>query len=146
MKKLLLFAVAATLWGFGCNDNSIDPDHLVPLASEVNAHPESVTSVTLGDDGDVSVVVTSIEDSRCPINAICVWAGNASVKVRFSQGDNDVEVELCIGACGNHFKETDSRKFSLNDRTYVVVLKDVRPYPATDSDEKPTVVLDFYPG
>ena len=32
-----------------------------------------------------------VEDSRCPADVRCVWAGNAKIKLRFSKG-SDVEV------------------------------------------------------
>jgi hypothetical protein len=34
--------------------------------------------------------VELVEDSRCPVDVRCIWAGNARVKLRFSKG-SDVE-------------------------------------------------------
>ncbi|MFT3743658.1 MAG: hypothetical protein QM785_05110 [Pyrinomonadaceae bacterium] len=53
--------------------------------------PETI-SVRMGqsktsDHGKVSVKFVSIvEDSRCPMNARCVWAGNAKIKLAVSKG------------------------------------------------------------
>jgi hypothetical protein len=35
-----------------------------------------------------------IEDSRCPVDVNCVWAGNAKIKLRFSKGSDEEVVEL----------------------------------------------------
>ena len=35
-----------------------------------------------------------IEDSRCPTDVQCVWAGNAKIKLRFSKGSSEETVEL----------------------------------------------------
>lgn len=62
--------------------------------------PQSI-KVTLGqskmaDRGKVSVrFISVVEDSRCPMNARCVWAGNAKIKVAVSVGRRRAEtVEL----------------------------------------------------
>ena len=47
--------------------------------------------------------VSLIEDSRCPVGATCVWAGNAKIKVEISKGGRNkqtFEINTNIGAQG----------------------------------------------
>lgn len=37
------------------------------------------------------------EDSRCPIDAVCVWAGNARVSLRVTEAGTDSSVALNTG-------------------------------------------------
>lgn len=38
------------------------------------------------------------EDSRCPIDAVCVWAGNARVSLRVTQAGTDSSIALNTGS------------------------------------------------
>lgn len=43
----------------------------------------------------VRVTLTKVEsDSRCPMNAVCIWEGDAAVALRFEQGGRTVDVTL----------------------------------------------------
>ena len=66
--------------------------------------PETLT-IRLGtsktaDEGKVKVTFVSIvEDSRCPVGATCIWAGNAKIKIAVSKGKAVAKtVELNTGA------------------------------------------------
>jgi hypothetical protein len=75
------------------------------------------------DDGLVKLSFDTIEDSRCPLNVICVWEGQAEVtfKVTFSDEEPaDLKLinrvgypELGIDTLGN----------------YIFTLEEVLPYP-----------------
>ena len=65
-----------------------------------------------------------VQDSRCPINVTCVWAGNAKMALSFGKDNNKSSFEL-----------NSNRQFR-NDTTlygYNIQLIDVKPYPHTDS-------------
>ncbi|MDB5726229.1 MAG: hypothetical protein JWQ16_2983 [Novosphingobium sp.] len=49
---------------------------------------------TVGVDGPRVTPLEVLEDSRCPMNARCVWAGQVRLKVRVHLGAGDVEREL----------------------------------------------------
>ena len=72
-------------------------------SSSIFAKNAETVSVRLGqsrtaDDGKISVKFLSIvEDSRCPMNARCVWAGNAKIKLTISKGKSAKTVELNTG-------------------------------------------------
>lgn len=38
--------------------------------------------------------VDLVEDSRCPVDVQCVWAGNAKIKVRVTKGDKSETLDL----------------------------------------------------
>ncbi len=91
---------------------------------------------------DVTVQVDSIQDSRCPVNADCIWAGNAVVRFTLSDQTNHQPGSLCLGACGQSLKVRDSVNVLLGSDRYQVVLTEVRPFPGTDpKNTQPQAVI-----
>ncbi|MEP7077235.1 MAG: hypothetical protein ABI878_15630 [Acidobacteriota bacterium] len=41
--------------------------------------------------------IAVVDDSRCPVNTTCVWAGNAKIKIRLSRGRDAKVLELNTG-------------------------------------------------
>ncbi|GAB3553347.1 hypothetical protein [Spirosoma fluminis] len=80
----------------------------------------------------VSVQVDTIQDSRCPANAICIRAGNADVSFTLTDGTNRQSGSLCLGECKPGPKDKDSTTVQLGTDRYLVLLSEVRPYPGTD--------------
>jgi hypothetical protein len=60
-------------------------------------------------------------DSRCPLDAICVWAGDATVHVGLSDIESD-RYELHTG---------DPSRTTVTRRGFVVHLVELQPYPAS---------------
>ena len=67
------------------------------------AAAQSAQKITLRDGQTKNVIgskydvkfVSVLEDSRCPAGAVCVWAGNAKVKIQIGKkGDEGQELEL----------------------------------------------------
>jgi hypothetical protein len=52
---------------------------------------------TVRIDGPRVTPLEVLEDSRCPMNARCVWAGQVRLKVRIRLGTHDEERELTSG-------------------------------------------------
>jgi hypothetical protein len=48
-------------------------------------------------DGPVIKPTAVLEDSRCPMNARCVWAGRVRVKMLWVRSQGDQEFELTLG-------------------------------------------------
>ena len=71
--------------------------------TQAPADPPLPTDITLktGDQRAIrGVTVTFVgvkEDSRCPDNARCVWAGNAAVELRIEGGADSVAITLNSG-------------------------------------------------
>ena len=67
-------------------------------------------------------------DSRCPMDAICVWAGDAVITLRLSQpAGSQVEREL-------HTNPSGSEALYL---AYVIKLVALAPYPRSDRQIRP---------
>jgi len=74
---------------------------ILGLASGIYASPQT-KSLLVKVDQEKTVSGTRIkvkfieliEDSRCPVDVNCVWAGNAKIKLRFSKGSDEEVVEL----------------------------------------------------
>ncbi len=67
---------------------------ILSIGCQNPGEPESVTygeefelnlgeSVIIGEKGESFEFVDVLEDSRCPSNVTCVWAGNGKVQLRF---------------------------------------------------------------
>ncbi|MBU2268317.1 MAG: hypothetical protein KKB15_09365, partial [Bacteroidetes bacterium] len=74
----------------------------------------------------LKIIVNDIKDSRCPLNATCVWAGEAVVKLSVSNTEeHSASFDLIYG--------TDAKKdtvdFSIDQKAYRAILKNVTPYP-----------------
>lgn len=85
--------------------------------------------------------LTEINDSRCPVNVNCIWAGNAKVKLSVSgTGMEKTDLDFCLGQCDNRFQEADTVIFQQNNQSYSLILNKVEPYPGT-ADHKKTAIL-----
>jgi hypothetical protein len=70
-----------------------------PFEPRLNAEPRESFTLGIGEEarvgGDVRVrFVDVISDSRCPIDALCVWPGDAVVRVRVRSGASGVVADL----------------------------------------------------
>jgi len=61
-------------------------------------------------------------DSRCPIDAICVWAGDATVHLGIRDAGSMTRYELHAG---------DPARTTIAHRGFVVRLVDLQPYPTS---------------
>ncbi len=73
------------------------PDH----SSADNALPVAQGEVALGQPAQVGMLVATplevIEDSRCPMNARCVWAGRVMLSTRIEGSGWQENAELTLG-------------------------------------------------
>jgi len=77
-----------------------------------------------------------IADSRCPMDAICLWAGNGEVELNLSYGRSTERIVL------NTYLNPKEHTF----RNYKISLKELRPYPKSTSTIRPgeyVVVLEI---
>lgn len=83
MKKVitgLLFVVltAAAIPAFAKRSDDVQ----VQINKEVTSHGLKIAFIEL------------VEDSRCPVDVDCVWAGNAKIKVRVTKGGKSQVLDL----------------------------------------------------
>ena len=93
------------------------------------------------DSKELTISMISVTDSRCPINANCISAGNALVKLRLSDNSgSEVFTELCLGQCET--LGSDTKQVILSNINYLIILKKVEPYPVINgSNEKKALLL-----
>ena len=88
----------------------------------------SCSNIKTDNSGDYFICVDSLNDSRCPANAICIWAGFAMAKIKFHEGNNTHSLKMVLEK-SVYFPNT-------NDTTingYRIIFTDVQPYPGLGS-------------
>jgi len=83
-------------------NNFLAPAILLLAACSTTSVPRTDgNDVALGQeavvDGPVVKPIAVLEDSRCPMNARCVWAGRVRVKMLWLRPQGDQEFELTLG-------------------------------------------------
>ena len=91
---------------------------------EANPHNDDTLRIRIGqqrsaDNGKVTIKFISVlEDSRCPMNARCIQAGNARIKVVVSKGHSSRTVEL----------NTNTKPRAVSVLGYEMALQDLAPH------------------
>jgi len=138
INKYLLALVCFTgLLISSCEKDSIEFDS--PFEMKEN---ESI--VLQGNNNGLKITLQSVNDSRCPVNALCISAGNARVKLRMSDNSGaETFAELCLGFCDDLNRTEDSKIIRLNNISYTVVLKEVSPFPelGKKQDKKALLII-----
>lgn len=82
------------------------------------------------DRGRLSLTfLARLADSRCPANAVCVWMGDAAVRIGARVGNTAVEREI----------HTALEPLSLTVDRYTVTVVGLLPYPGTAAADSPGV-------
>lgn len=108
--------------------------------TEVAKTPQIVFKVGLGttvtSDGIEIEFEEVLEDSRCPVDVQCVWAGQARVKVKVSGTDLPEEsLDLIVGKEGKDVLcEVDG---------FVLKVMNLAPYPDSTNEENKKYVLSI---
>ena len=132
MKHLILLSLATLAMSLGAchkNDNASTFRLDTPFTLDYNA-----TSV-LEDNPAVQIRFDKVlEDSRCPLDALCVWAGRVVVEVTVTQASGSKTGQLALG---DYSGTAYSDKATFGG--YTVQLKEVLPAPmssqtVTDKD------------
>ena len=87
--------------------------------------------------GEVELLLTGINDSRCPEGVNCVWAGAAVTTLALKAPALQDTLQLCLGDCRQlrlPFQEKHSDTLSLNGRRYELTLLEVLPYPGAGKE------------
>lgn len=94
------------------------------LASQIELRVNTEVSFQEG----VKIKITKIEDSRCPENTTCVWAGMA--KIFFILSANGVSKDSSIDYESKPLKTT----VDLGGQKFDVEVSNVLPYPKTTAE------------
>ncbi len=124
---ILLFTIIILLSSCDKENNEINGS----FGLEVNE------SINLTDNTtNLQLKLVSIQDSRCPSDAVCIRAGNAIVKLRVTESSGSaVETELCLGECGTTFNRQDTSIVSIRNTRISIILENVNPYPSTGNSK-----------
>ena len=132
IKRCVFAVVVSTSLAVSCHQRETLPTTTRAIAVESSA---------LFRDG-VTLRVDAIRDSRCPINAECIWAGNAQVTFTASKGPYRTQDTLCLGCGPTGLLIPEKTLVTLGTERYQVTLIDVRPYPNVAAPEvKPQAVF-----
>lgn len=127
--------LAAAITLLACNPSSGPgpaADRTVPDVSHGAGLPDTleipVGSERALDGGRIAVrFLARSTESRCPANAMCVWQGDASVRLRIQVGTTVRETILHTGL--------DPRSYTLEE--YVFTIAGLFPYPGTYPEDAP---------
>lgn len=115
-----------------CSDDAAQPNTLIPGSFESIAIAGVEQQVVYLPEGNkLYVEVTSIEDSRCPSDVFCVWAGVAHVRFSISGVGQPVDLNISDGSS----PEGLSHIFLFKGQRYELTLTDVTPYPTSKNAE-----------
>ena len=112
MKRLLLIPVFVLFLFSACNDEEIPNAFEIGLEQDFQ-HGE----INLSDNNTLKFLITEINDSRCPSDVVCVWAGKADVKIEIEAPQKG---SLTLSTYDNRIDTFG---------VYVFQLIDVSPYP-----------------
>jgi len=97
--------------GVGCDRQPTEP---VPSAQEGLA--DSLV-LAPGDEVDVGLLRLAFQavssDSRCPVDAVCIWQGNAAIEITVSLGDGPGHPETLDTSDGTPSVDFDGFRITL---------------------------------
>ena len=129
MKKTFLLGFIC-LAAIAC-DKTQDATPAVKLETTI------ISSAKISAGEDLKTQLLEVNDSRCPINADCITAGAADLKINISDAANQVDVAVLFSSAN---KNSGSQEFKLSGQNYILTVSEVLPYPEID---KPTKLEDF---
>jgi hypothetical protein len=120
MRRVLLLMAAVSL--AGCFNNTTGPDAAVNQPFQLK-----IGEIAALPDGARLRFDNVRSDSRCPIDAICITAGNAVIAVTLMRGSgNDA-----------HDVHTTAPQSQFSYAHYVIKLTELQPYPRSNQQTKP---------
>lgn len=115
IKYLLVFIVLAAM---GCEDT------IVERGWDVSCRMNQLYN---SDDGQYTVKITEVGDSRCAEGVVCIWQGEVTVKGEFTNNGTKslFEVHSVVSAQNTQ------------PAGYTIKIIDAQPYPKSGTETKP---------
>lgn len=122
--RILVTSSVCVVLSAACSGRPTGPGQ-VPLGQSFELRAGSSAIV----EGGLTIAFSGVKsDSRCPMDALCVWAGDAIVTVSLAQSGGDrAERELHTASTGSE----------VSYRAYSVKLVALAPYPRLDRPIRP---------
>jgi hypothetical protein len=114
-------------WLAACSDRKEAAPQPEPESSLVTAKQKAAVRTS---GSELKVELLKVTDSRCPINALCITAGDAELTFNITDGSQAAVVVMHFQ--GGDLKK-DSKEFKLGKVNYMLIVKEVLPYPTTES-------------
>lgn len=109
------------LAGMGCEETVLESEFAAGKVSTFRINQLYTTA-----DGQNTLLIKEISDSRCPEGVVCVWAGEVIVKGEWTANNNKSTFEI--------HSVTDQQK---QPAGYTIKIVDAQPYPKYGTDSKP---------
>jgi hypothetical protein len=121
----LIFLVMMVLTAINCSDSSTN---YIEIELDDEFEIKVGNSAILSNKSIIMKFKAVTEDSRCPIDAICVWAGNAAITLDLK---NSIGDQLSIKL--NTYLDPRSIDFS----GVIITLVELKPYPQSTEQINP---------
>ncbi len=123
--------IVLTVFILGCEDSEIIIDNFTQAKLEEQFSLNFEKSAIITPAHIIVKFVKVTEDSRCPSDVVCVWAGQVSVLVNVNNDGKDLgDIKLTLGA-----NKDDAVK---DIGKYYLKLLEVKPYPISTKTIKPS--------
>ncbi len=122
-KIKILFAILFIISVIGCTENADSTSPNTP-AVVINKIIDSVSvKINYGQEAfienNITIKFDDVNDSRCPMDVICVWAGDGGVGLKLSDDKGQLHT----------FLHTALFPREINFGGYRIILKSLNPYP-----------------
>ncbi len=114
--------VLLLIFGSGCEETAIEQGFTIDRNATFQ-----LNQIYTSSDGQYTLKITEIGDSRCPEGVVCVWQGEVTVKGEWTVNKNKSTFEL-------HSVLTDQQ---IQPDNYTIQIIDAKPYPKYGTDTKP---------
>lgn len=119
MKKEIFIILISFFFAVSCSDETIIDNF------ELNKLQTFIPGITYHlENTETTFRINSVDDSRCPTNAQCVWEGLAQIELVFQSLATDT---LRLNTMDNQSDTIEN---------YVFQLMEVEPYPELDKEVK----------
>lgn len=115
---LVLFLFA----GMGCEETTIDQGSTIGKEESFQ-----INQLYTSANGQYTLKITEVSDSRCPEGVQCIWQGEVTVKGDWTENGNKSSFEI-HSVMSNQTKQPTG---------YTVKIVDAKPYPKYGTESKP---------
>jgi hypothetical protein len=119
IKYLLVFILFSA---FGCEETILDQGFTI--GREANFQ---VNQLYTSADGQYTLKITEVSDSRCPEGVVCVWSGEVSVKGEFTESGKKSLFEA----------HSVVNQQNVQPEGFTMQIVDAKPYPKYGTESKP---------